>query len=314
MRFTRILEVACIASACAPAPAEAPRAERGRVAINETCTSCHVKETTEWSTSLHRGSYTNTAFQTALAVEPTAFCRGCHAPEADPRTPPERASAEMGVGCVTCHVTANQGPHDTKRTDDTCAGCHEFGFPSARSDDDGDFMQTTVREHRRSSAAAQPCVTCHMPEVNGRRSHAFADVRDPTWLAEHLDVKAEIVSGRVRVTLAQRGGGPAFPTGDLFRRLEVGAEVRGTRSVRHLARHFEIVSGRPGRRLTLDDRVFDSPVEIDLDLTPKKGDDVAWWVSLQRVAEVGTGSDPLEATIESEVKLHSGVLRTEGKR
>jgi hypothetical protein len=311
MISTRIILVTCIAAACAPVAARAPQPTSDRVAQNGTCTSCHEQETKEWNASLHRGAYTNAAFQTALAVEPTAFCRGCHAPEAEPTTPPERAVADLGVGCVTCHASGKDGPHGQKRAADTCAGCHEFGFPSARSDDDGDFMQTTVREHRRSSASMQPCVTCHMPEVGGRRSHAFSEVRDRSWLAEHLDVKAEIAAGHVRVTLAQRGGGHAFPTGDLFRRLEVGGEVRGVRSVRHLARHFEIVPGRPGRRLTLDDRVFDGPVEIDLDLAPGKGDDVTWWVSLQRVAEVGTGSDPRDATIESEVKLHSGVLRTE---
>lgn len=273
---------------------------------------------------MHRGAYTNAAFQTALAVEPTPFCRACHAPEADPARPPAREVADLGVGCVTCHVsddgvvlagtTNRASPHRVRRSADLCARCHEFGFPTARSDDDAEFMQTTVREHRRSASAAEPCVSCHMPEVRGRRSHAFSDVRDPAWLGAHLDVKAEIASGRVRVTLAQRGGGHAFPTGDLFRRLEVGAEIAGRRDVRHLARHFEISPGTPGRRLMLDDRLFDAPVEIDLDLAPAKGDEVAWWVTYQRVAEIGTGTDPRAATIESEVKLHSGVLKEEPSR
>jgi hypothetical protein len=38
---------------------------------------------------------------------------------------------------------------------------------------------------------------------------------------------------------------------------------------------------------------------------------VSWWVSYQRVATVGDGTDPPDAIVESEVKLHSGVLAWE---
>jgi hypothetical protein len=309
------------------------------LALNATCVSCHAEESAQWRGSRHRQSSTNAAYREASAIEPTAFCRGCHAPESDPMKPLPGAVSELGVGCVTCHVTeegfvlaaaspghgADEGaPHPLRRSAEFartsgCAGCHEFRFPAARGDDDDQFMQTTVREHQLSPAAARPCADCHMPSRGGRRSHAFAEVRDPGWLRDNLQVTAARADDRtVRITLVQPAPGHAFPSGDLFRRLEVGYELRDDqgkvlgREVRHLARHFQLVPGRPGRQLVRDDRVFNEPVIVDLALSPSSSPRrpalVAWWVSYQRVATVGTGTDPKKAKIESEVKLHSGVL------
>jgi hypothetical protein len=267
--------------------------------MNATCVSCHAKEAAEWRGSFHQRAYVEPAFQAALAVEPKPFCRGCHAPESDP---------DLGVGCVSCHL-AGEETHPTKPAVG-CAGCHEFRFPGATSDSDEDYMQTTAREHSGSPSAGIPCASCHMPHG----SHAFADVRDPAWLAVHLRVDAEFAGDdAVRITLVQTTPGHAFPTGDLFRRLEVGWTERDAhgvvvgRAARHLARHFEMGPGGPGRQLVDDDRVFDEPRAVEMRLTPRSRR-VEWWVKLQRVAQIGTGRDPAEATIESEVPLHSGVL------
>jgi ribosomal protein S18 acetylase RimI-like enzyme len=325
-----------------------PGPHRGRlgaaVALNATCESCHHAEAAEWRRSLHRQSNTNAAYRAAFAVEPSSFCRGCHAPEADPnptKTPP-RAVSELGVGCVTCHVTEEgfvlaapssrgDAPHPLRRSVEfaragACTGCHEFRFPGALGgdDDDGYFMQTTAREHQRSPGADRACADCHMPLLEGRRSHAFAEVRDPAWLRENLTASASLSDdNRVRVTLTQRDPGHAFPTGDLFRRLEVGLEVRDKggkvieRETRHLARHFELVPGRSGRLLVRDDRVFAEPSVIEIALSPappeRRPAVISWWVSLQRVATVGTGQNPEGAKIESTVRLHSGVLPWESR-
>ena len=198
-----------------------------------------------------------------------------------------------------------------------CAGCHEFRFPGV-SGDDGDegFMQTTAREHRRSSTAEKACAGCHMPERDGHRSHAFSQVRDPSWLRGRLQATAER-SGedQVRVRLVQTAPGHGFPTGDLFRRLEVGGEVRDAsgkvvgRAARYLERHLLILPGRSQRQLVGDDRVFDDPVTVDLTLPPPPaGGRVSWWVSLQRVATAGTGEDPAAAKIDSQVRIHEGAL------
>ncbi|MFT3774642.1 MAG: multiheme c-type cytochrome [Minicystis sp.] len=307
------------------------------VALNAGCVSCHQQEAAQWRASRHSQSDTNTAYREAFAIEPSPFCRGCHAPEADPAKPPPRSVSDLGVGCVTCHVTEDgfvlaasshpdtgSAPHPLRRSSrfagpEACAACHEFRFPEPRPDGDAHFMQTTVREHRRSRTADEPCAACHMPLVRGRRSHAFAEVRDPAWLKDNLQATVARAAGdRLRITLVQPAPGHAFPTGDLFRRLEIGGELRDDagrvirREARHLARHFDIIPGAPGRTLTGDDRVFDEPriVELDLSTTSPapRSATVSWWVRYQRVATTGVGTNPAGAKIESEVELHSGTL------
>jgi hypothetical protein len=226
-------------------------------------------------------------------------------------------------GFVLASATSQgDAPHPLRRSADFartggCAGCHEFRFPGAIGDDDDHFMQTTVREHRRSPSAERACAECHMPLVAGRRSHAFAEVRDPAWLRKNLGATASLPDeNRVRITLVQPDPGHAYPSGDLFRRLEVGCEIRDAagktiqREVRHLARHFEVLPGHQGRRLTRDNRVFDEPNVVEIALSPsgQRPAVIAWWVSLQRVATVGAGTSPADAKIESSVPLHAGVL------
>jgi hypothetical protein len=326
-----------------PMPGPYRKRQGAAVALNATCVSCHAPEAEEWRASRHREAYSNAAFQEALRIEPVAFCRGCHAPESDPTRDAPPPVADLGVGCVTCHVAeegvvlggassasdagASPAPHPVRRSlafasPASCAGCHEFRSLMAHGDDDSNFMQTTVREHQRSPGASAACAACHMPVVSGRRSHAFAESRDPAWLGDRLRASASHTEGgRVRVTLVQTSPGHGFPTGDLFRRLEVGCELRDaggkivSRDVRYLARRFEIEPGRPGRRLVADDRVFDEPkvVEMALDPAPRpRGSVVSWWVTLQRVATVGMGTDPKDARVESEVRLHGGDLPWNG--
>ena len=326
-----------------PAPAPPmPRPARRRLAAaaaqNDACESCHVDEAEEWRASRHRQSDTNAAYREAFAIERTTFCRACHTPEADPEKAPPRVVSEMGVACVTCHVTEEgavlaapgadssliaDAPHRVVRSADFahtggCSGCHEFRFPGISGDEDAAFMQTTVREHRRSAAARRGCADCHMPLVGERRSHAFGETRDPAWMRDKLAVTAERAGGDLlRVTLAQPDPGHGYPTGDLFRRLEIGCELFAedgrslAREVRHLARRFEIAPGKWGRDLTRDDRVLGEPLVLEIPIrasSPVASATLRFWVSYQRVATVGVGRDPAEARIESEILLHSGDL------
>nr|AYM54141.1 DnaJ-class molecular chaperone [Chondromyces catenulatus] len=325
-----------------PTGAPMPRPYRMRleaaVSLNASCIACHDEQAREWRGSHHQQSNIHAAYRSAFAVEPSAFCRGCHAPESDPRVEPPRAVSELGVACVTCHVTeegtvlaaaspdraALAAPHPVRRSIDFaqaggCENCHEFRFPGVRGDDDGAFMQTTVREHGRSKLRGKACAECHMPLVEGRRSHRFSNVRDPEFLRESLRARAELTDEQgVRITLHQPAPGHDFPTGDLFRRIEVGCELKSRdgkvlrREVRYLGRRFEVVPGEPGRRLTRDHRVGDEPSVVELELLPPPSKPrptlVSWWVTYQRVATIGAGTDPAEATVESEVKLHSGAL------
>ena len=318
-----------------------PGPSRGRVDAavkeNESCILCHEEQAIEWRGSLHQRSNVDPAYRQAFAIEPLPFCRGCHAPEADSQHEPPESISELGVGCVTCHVTedgivlaapsnhSNAASHPVKRSPvfastGGCVNCHEFSFPGIAAgarDDDALFMQTTVREHARSSAANTPCADCHMPQVAGRRSHSFAQVRDPEWLGKTIAVSAKRgENDSVEVTLRQTRSGHGFPTGDLFRRLEVGAELRNARGqiirrdVQYLARHFVERPGAAGRELRGDDRLFEEPMTLDLDVAPSSKNaeslSVFYWVKLQRVATVGEGSRAKDAIVESEAELHRG--------
>ena len=326
-----------------PAEPDLPRPHRARgaraVKENADCVDCHAEEAREWERSRHRQAFTNRAFADAFAIEPAGFCADCHAPEADVR-PVAGPASRLGVGCVTCHVdndgsviavarggaADDDAPHAVRRsagfgTAAACSGCHEFRFPTARpgATDDGAFMQTTAREHARSPAADRSCASCHMPSKAGRRSHEFGVVRDPEWLRESLSATASLdAAGALEITLSQTAPGHAFPTGDLFRRLEVGAELRGPqgqvllRRVRYLERHLEISRSSGARELVEDDRVFFEPRVVELDLHPSGGaappTAIVWWVKLQRVAQTFDGRDPSAAIIESEVPLYRDTL------
>lgn len=315
-----------------------PQRKRGATAAlhNAACASCHDKQAKEWRGSYHQRANIDPAYVKAFAIEPSPFCRSCHAPEADPAKEPPIAVSELGVGCVTCHVTeegfvlaADHGdgaahepaPHPVRRSkafahQAGCADCHEFRFPMPGGDDDAFFMQTTAREHLRSPAAAKACADCHMPVELGQRSHAFAHVRDPAWLRKNLLANAERIDDTLHVKLVQPNPGHDAPTGDLFRRYEVGWELvneKGDvlqRETQYLARHFEAFSDRPGRRLTRDNRVGADPAIVTFEL-PREAPASArikWWLTYQRVATVGMGQNPADAVIESEIKLHSGEI------
>jgi hypothetical protein len=322
-----------------PMPGPARKRLAAAVAENRACEACHDDIAAEWRGSYHQRSNVDPAYRSAFAVEPAAFCRSCHAPEADPFVEPPEDVSHLGVSCVTCHVTepgvvlaaarpdgseASAAPHAVRRSFDFastggCAGCHEFRFPRPGDGTDASFMQTTVREHLRSPAADVPCAECHMPVREGRRSHTFAEVRDADWLRASLTATAErSAEDTLRITLTQTRPGHAFPTGDLFRRLEVGYQLSGDdgevlgRETRHLARHFELVPGQVGRQLTRDDRLEGTPETITLELPPRAGlpsaTRLAWWVTYQRVATVGPGTNPADAQVESEVRLFAGEL------
>ncbi len=301
-----------------------PAGEPGRPSAarqNRACEGCHVEVAAEWRGSQHHTAFTDASFTAAHRREPAAFCRECHAPEADPRRLPPPALARLGVGCVTCHVPGDvvlaaprtdlageTAPHPVRRDPrfagvDACARCHEFAFA------DGDaLMQSTVSEHRASAHAEEPCAACHMPVVGARRrGHTFAASRDPVMLQRALVVAAARDGEQVTLRLAPGAVGHAFPTGDLFRRLRVTVEVvdeRGVpqaREVRDLARHFDERGD-----LVRDDRVgVAGPVELRIDLGPAaRGAEIRWRVEHERVAFFSERG----AEVEGRTPVAAGVL------
>src|SRR5207244_773462 len=106
-----------------------------------------------------------------------------------PTRPVPELAAQLGVGCVTCHVIAGQvlatnrhadvaepnlaikaPPHPVlrdARLDGTaaCSSCHEFEFPDRTARRTPELMQSTVTEHAGSAQRDQACANCHMPRA-----------------------------------------------------------------------------------------------------------------------------------------------------
>lgn len=255
-----------------PAP-QARDASQDVVTLNSGCEHCHEDISREWRASLHKTAWEDPVFSSAYALEPAAFCRSCHAPEADPAGPPNPAQRAIGVGCVTCHLENGQitGRRAVPETPDhhavvgvaafggadACAACHEFGFPLRPSAP----MQHTLAEHRASPHAAETCQSCHMKDVKDpatgktHRSHDFRVASDPAMLRSAVVASAKRLSGQaITVTLSAGQVGHAFPTGDLFRRLQVRASAALDGGI--------AISGQPvvlSRRLA----VVQTPLGID---------------------------------------------------
>lgn len=298
-----------------PGPARAARAPE-RVDANAGCVRCHPRQAAEWSASQHRTAYTDPEFQRALVRERPVFCRGCHAPEADPSRPPDVARGSLGVGCVSCHVPDGTtavlaapgehapAPHAVVRSAafgevEACASCHEFAFPRTPEVP----MQSTVTEHRHSRFADRSCGACHMPWVGDgaarHRDHGFAASRDPAMLRAALEISTtREPPGRVRVRVGPGAVGHAVPTGDLFRRLWIEVEAGDD---------GELYDARALSRHVLDDRLVgdDRPgapalahrggvSEIELDLGDAAIDrTITWRIYHQRVELPLDGDDAL---------------------
>jgi len=330
-----------------PHPAPPPRT-RDRPAAQAGCVTCHPAIAREWSESLHHVAGTDEPYREALAREPLPFCQACHVPEAPPRQTPSAWAEAVGVGCVTCHLTTDDAvlaipgahdpatPHRLRRDPafagpDACAGCHEFAFPDARIIPRPDLMQSTVQEHAASWAADYACADCHMPWVDdgdarGHRSHRFAASRDPELLARAVGVSARRLPGDlVELTLTPHAAGHAFPTGDLFRRLELRVQVIDDADPRapqrrNLGRSFAARPHGPvlARAELSDTRLHGEPVLVRFDLHAGPGpvaaicEDlshswVAWELRYQRVAF----PDPRRrdgAALDGELIVAHGVL------
>ncbi len=329
-------------------PGPAPRARREGTdvaAVNAACARCHAEVAAEWRGSMHRQAWVDPVFEEAYDIEPLAFCRSCHAPESDPESMPTAAAQDVGVACTTCHVQeTGQGsvvvgahgapassPHPVladarMATTSACASCHQFDFPRR----EGAPMQDTVREHASSRFASTPCQTCHMPQkkaANGRtwKSHAFSVISDPAMIRRAATARADRAGPRVlRVAIEPAGAGHAFPTGDMFRRLEVravavdiaGAVVAQAPPV-HLGRTFgDRLKGAHGfamDRIELEDSRIAPPgagagttVELRFPMSVR-GAEVRWQLVYQRMSTAMAASFGVEQALD-EIVVAEGVV------
>lgn len=194
---------------CALFSSPRPHAEpRTPASADASCIGCHADVAKEWSGSLHRAAFTDSAFQKGFAIEPEAFCRNCHEP------------TSQGVACTSCHGLPEGDTHPTSNARASCAPCHEFAFENAPSPPErASMMQLTMTEH---GSDARDCTSCHMKHG----SHAFAVSRNASFLQSALATDVSRTrDGSIEVTLTPREVGHAFPTGDMFRRVLLRLEV-----------------------------------------------------------------------------------------
>jgi hypothetical protein len=318
---------------------------RAELSKNASCVGCHPAIAAEWAKSLHKHAWKDPVFQKAYEVEPMAFCRGCHAPTSDPAKEPTKLAQDIGVGCVTCHVQGGHvvGPRPapastlhpvladaTMATQKQCASCHQFDFPKSAHQVSPEAMQDTLREHASSTMKDKPCQSCHMPMVDGpdgkHRSHTFSVIADPAMLRRAVNVMAERTgAGRAQLILTAGEVGHAFPTGDMFRRLEVRAEaidaagkILARAEPTQLARTFIDVPRDPnGKELTFmrveaaDTRVpapgmGSRTVELEVEKAPP-GARLRWRVVYQRMSTPMADAFSVSQVLD-EVVVAEGVL------
>ena len=345
-RVRAVAPVSAVVALEMPGPAPRGRDAATASALNAGCTGCHREIAAEWRASFHARAQHDPAYQRAFAIEPLPFCQGCHAPETSADRPVPQAAADLGVGCVTCHVVGEHllaspgrspspggkegAPHAVTRTAEfastgACASCHQFAFPGFAPRGQLALMQATVREHEQSRAPEVPCADCHMPRVgsgpNQHRSHAFPGGHDAEFVKSGLRVRAERSAGNgVRLILSTERVGHAFPTGDLFRRLELSAEAIGgddqvvARARRYLSRHWseKQLLTRVVRQVTRDDRPTQTPLTVELELLRDDAATVAslplaWRVAYQRVEHPRSEAED-DGVLDGEIEIASGTL------
>ena len=311
----------------ATATSAATDAERSRrLDDNRACMACHPDQSLQWLASPHAGAFVDGPFLSALAREPRAFCRGCHAPEQAPEVTSATAAAGIGVACVSCHVMPDVDPtavtvagvaRHPDLTPVDCDGCHEFAFPDGSVRVEPLLMQRTIVEHAGSTMPAAACSSCHArTDADGRHDHRMAVAGDAAMLQRALDVRVERTEQGLRIELRVLAAAHAVPTGDLFRRIEVGAvaldvvEPRAP-ALRWLSRRFDtraqtnaiaVITEVADDRVAADGRA--RVIELRVPAASRRA--VAWWVEHQRVA-FPRGYEPA-AQLDGRIPMAGGVL------
>lgn len=210
---------------------------------------------------------------------------------------------------------ADPAPHALRRSPGfaeaaACGRCHAFSFPGRPAL----AMQDTLREHTSSAYASTSCIDCHMPRrADGGRDHRFAASRDPALLKRALRVRAARRSTSVHLSLEPGWVGHAMPTGDLFRRLLVEAEV-ADEQWQVLASDSQVLGRRfasGGHRVPVaDDRVGaagPTPTEVVLELGEAAVDrTIRWRVQYERVAFAS--GDGKTSKVWDSVTIADGIL------
>lgn len=211
---------------------------------SEKCKNCHKKEFEEWSLSIHKKSYSNFFFKEALKEEPRIWCVNCHAPFHELNeisNLKEDKNLSEGIGCPVCHVKNGEIFGTKERLDlkehkvfedksfgngNLCKNCHEFNFTDSHEPNIkySNFpMQTTFSEFKefQSIHKKDSCNSCHLKNS----SHSFSGPNDKEFLKKNVLVKFNTIKQnqnyilKLKITILKIGH--AFPSGDLFRSVNV---------------------------------------------------------------------------------------------
>ena len=243
----------------------------------DRCGRCHA-EVDDWKGSRHHSAWSNDIFQAGYILEPQAFCVNCHAPLPEqgdeievnhpwylamhpeskaplPAKQPER-KADQGIHCSVCHwregevlapKRSGKAPHPVREAPEMsdpafCKSCHEFPMPAFHG---GEIrvtetpMQSTWTEWAAYAAAngKGTCQSCHMPDGK----HTFKGGHDIDLLRASVQVDVAVNGEEAVFTLRSVGVGHHFPTGDLFRNLQLQVKENGEwMTLRRFGREFEL--------------------------------------------------------------------------
>ena len=179
------------------------------------------------------------------------WCVNCHSPLVlEGKNPDEvenRIFSNEGVSCIACHVRENQilaskeieNPREhnfilNKKLKDSefCSNCHQFNFPTANKNHGFQFsnlpMQNTYQEWKESFFyQKENCQSCHMPiKINSKgenyRSHSFFGGHNKELLEKTFSIKLiQLDKNLFKIEILAKKLGHGFPTGDLFRKLNI---------------------------------------------------------------------------------------------
>jgi cytochrome c554/c'-like protein len=202
-------------------------------ASNEECRPCHAEIWEEWAGDQHALAWFN---EPLLPQDPKRTeCTSCHASEPILETGLDqpavvRASRHAeGIGCIECHRNGEhvEGPLDT--ADAPCRPRANASFAESSVCSPCHAQHGSHAEWQASRFAAEgvTCQGCHMPLLERAsttggaprrvRSHRMRSQRDPTMLAEAVQLEAELEGRTLVVRLANTGAGHAVP-GEIFDR------------------------------------------------------------------------------------------------
>ena len=165
------------------------------------CATCHQREFSQWSQSLHSKATTEAHFETRFQQLSWGMskdqCPGCHGPS--PRL------AE-GITCEVCH-----GPAQTmKVVKDVCLLCHGSSTDTASMlSTPAEFLQSAAHEEGKS------CVDCHMRDPAGEVYHAFPGSRAAPEVYRGVATVESIEQrgGQLVVAVRNKVTGHYLPTG-----------------------------------------------------------------------------------------------------